>query len=310
MCGVCGCAERDGSGVTVQRIDGKNAGRDGSVQDHAHDAESGPDHFHAHAHVHSHGHSHHHCHDHSHSHSQGEETASPGIKRLEAEILGKNDRLAAQLRDGFAADRITTINLVSGPGAGKTSLLEATLRELDASDPVMVIEGDQETLNDAERIRATGRPVVQINTGAGCHLEADMVQRGLEQLAPEPGTLLFVENVGNLVCPAMFDLGEGARVAILSVTEGEDKPLKYPHMIRSSRLLLLSKVDLLPHLDFDIEQCEAYARQINPDIEILRVSSRSGAGMAQWLAWLDDVRAEVGVATALQGDPEAAEASS
>lgn len=285
MCGVCGCSEPGEGGLSVQRVDAH------VHQESAQDSSGGHSHDHAHSHAHDHA-GHDHAHDHGHAHSHPDAESSARTQRLEAEILGKNDRLAAELRSRFRDQGIAAINLVSGPGAGKTTLLEATLRQLDAADPVMVIEGDQETLNDAERIRATGRPVVQINTGAGCHLEADMVQRGLEQLDPPPGTLLMIENVGNLVCPAMFDLGEGVRVALVSVTEGEDKPLKYPHMIRSAQLLLLSKVDLLPHLDFDIEQCEAHARAVNPDIAILRISARSAEGMSEWLDWLQRFRAE------------------
>jgi hydrogenase nickel incorporation protein HypB len=217
---------------------------------------------------------------------------------LEQDVLAKNQSIAERNRGWLASRRITALNLVSSPGAGKTTLLERTIRDLhDLHDtqPIQVIEGDQATLNDAERIRATGCRVVQINTGTGCHLDAGMVSRALEQLDPPPHSWLMIENVGNLVCPALFDLGEQAKVVILSVTEGEDKPLKYPHMFRASRLMLLNKIDLLPHLRFDVERCIAYARQVNPAIEVLQVSAETGAGMEAWYAWLQATAlAEVG----------------
>jgi hydrogenase nickel incorporation protein HypB len=208
---------------------------------------------------------------------------------LEQDVLAKNQLLAEHNRGWLASRHITALNLVSSPGAGKTTLLERTIRdlqELHSARTIQVIEGDQATLNDAERIRATGCRVVQINTGTGCHLDAGMVSRALAQLDPPPQSWLMIENVGNLVCPALFDLGEQAKVVILSVTEGEDKPLKYPHMFRASRLMLLNKIDLLPHLRFDLERCLAYARQVNPAIEVLQVSAETGAGMKAWYAWL------------------------
>ena len=175
---------------------------------------------------------------------------------------------------------------MSSPGAGKTSLLERTLRELKR--PSFVVEGDQETPRDAERIRATGAPVVQINTGRGCHLEADMVWYGLESLKPTRSSLVFIENVGNLVCPAMFDLGEAARVVLFSVTEGEDKPLKYPHMFRVADLVLLSKTDLLPFVDFDYDRALSAVREVNPGADVLTVSSKTGKGLSAWYGWLDE----------------------
>ena len=205
---------------------------------------------------------------------------------LEQDVLAKNQSIAERNRGWLASRRITALNLVSSPGAGKTTLLERTIHDLRNTLPIQVIEGDQATLNDAERIRATGCRVVQINTGSGCHLDASMVSRALEQLDPPPHSWLMIENVGNLVCPALFDLGEQAKVVILSVTEGEDKPLKYPHMFRASRLMLLNKIDLLPHLRFDVERCVAYARQVNPAIDVLRVSAETGEGMQAWYAWL------------------------
>ena len=205
---------------------------------------------------------------------------------LEQDILAKNQLLAERNRGWLAGREVLALNLVSSPGSGKTSLLERTLRDLQGQLAINVIEGDQATANDAERIRATGCKAIQINTGTGCHLEADMLAQGLQQLDPPRGSVVMIENVGNLVCPALFDLGERAKVVILSVTEGEDKPIKYPHMFRASRLMLLNKIDLLPHLRFDVARCIAYARQANPEIEILQVSAETGEGMPAWYAWL------------------------
>jgi hydrogenase nickel incorporation protein HypB len=206
--------------------------------------------------------------------------------RVERDLLAQNDALAAQNRARFAAHNTLALNLVSSPGSGKTALLVRTLQALKGNCPLAVIEGDQQTDNDAERIRATGVAAVQINTGKGCHLDAGMVRQALQELPALRDGMLFIENVGNLVCPSAFDLGEAAKVAVLSVTEGEDKPLKYPDMFRAARLLLLNKCDLLPHLDFDIQRAEEYARRVNPDIEIIRLSAASGAGMDDWLQWL------------------------
>lgn len=207
--------------------------------------------------------------------------------KIEQDILGKNDALAAINRREFAARGIFALNLVSSPGSGKTTLLVRTIGELAGRVAVAVIEGDQQTEFDAERIRETGVPALQINTGKGCHLDADMVARGLRKLAPANDSLLLIENVGNLVCPAAFDLGEAHKVAILSVTEGEDKPLKYPDMFAAADLMLLNKVDLLPHLDFDAERAIEYARRVNPKLIVMRVSARTGEGLAEWLAWID-----------------------
>lgn len=206
--------------------------------------------------------------------------------RLEQAILAKNNLIAERNRGWFDGRGILALNLVSSPGAGKTTLLEKTIRDLSPEIPVSVVEGDQETTYDARRIRATGCNVVQINTGAGCHLEADMLARGLADLNPPLNSLVMIENVGNLVCPALFDLGEKHKVAVLSVTEGEDKPVKYPHMFRAAAVMLLNKVDLLPHLDFDLEKCLAYAREVNPDMRVLPLSAQSGEGLAAWYDWV------------------------
>jgi hydrogenase nickel incorporation protein HypB len=235
-----------------------------------------------------HGHQHaHHTHDHPH-HDHG--TARGTTVSLETAVLARNDRLAERNRDWLAQREILAINLVSSPGAGKTTLLERTIRDLACELPISVVEGDQETLNDAERIRATGCRVVQINTGTGCHLDASMIARGLEQLNPPPRSIVLVENVGNLVCPALFDLGERVKVVIASVTEGEDKPLKYPHMFRASALLVLNKIDLLPYVPFDEARFLENARHVNPAITIVRVSATRGDGLESWYHWLRALR--------------------
>ncbi|HET7863663.1 MAG TPA: hydrogenase nickel incorporation protein HypB [Burkholderiaceae bacterium] len=221
--------------------------------------------------------------------------------RLETDILGENNRVARHNRHHFAAHGVTALNLVSSPGSGKTTLLCATIRALQqrAPDlPVSVIEGDQQTSFDADRIRATGAPAIQVNTGKGCHLDAPMVAEAFARLhdhhhhrhghhhGHDERSLLFIENVGNLVCPALWDLGEDAKVAILSVTEGEDKPLKYPDMFAAATLMVLNKTDLLPHLQFDVQRCIAAARRVNPGIEVIQLSATTGAGMDDWLQWL------------------------
>lgn len=211
--------------------------------------------------------------------------------RLEQDVLGANQQLAGQNRNRFAAHGVLALNLVSSPGSGKTTLLCATIAALQRQHPdwpVMVIEGDQQTSHDADRIRASGAPAIQVNTGKGCHLDAQMVGDAFARLPLQEGagTVLFIENVGNLVCPAMWDLGEAAKVAILSVTEGEDKPLKYPDMFAAADLMILNKTDLLPYLQFDVERCIAYARRVNPGIAVLQLSATSGEGMPAWLDWI------------------------
>jgi hydrogenase nickel incorporation protein HypB len=261
MCATCGCGE-DSAVITA-------AGHD---HPHPHDHEHGQEHGHGHGHEHEHGH----------AHEQRTETIS-----LEQKVLAKNDRIAQQNRQWLAQRGILAFNITSSPGAGKTTLLERTIRQLGQQRPVAVIEGDQETLLDADRIRAAGARAVQVNTGAGCHLDAEMVQRALQMLDPEPGTLLFIENVGNLVCPALFDLGEHSKLVVVSVTEGADKPLKYPHMFAAAGLLIINKVDLLPYVDFDLDVFVGHARSINPAIEVLPVSATAGDGVAAWYGWID-----------------------
>lgn len=204
---------------------------------------------------------------------------------IETGILAKNDQYAQANRARLAARGILAVNLVSSPGSGKTTLLCKTIESL-GDQPLGVIEGDQQTQNDADRIRATGARAVQVNTGKGCHLDGHMVGHAMDHLDLAPGSLLFIENVGNLVCPAAFDLGEDGKVAILSVTEGEDKPLKYPDMFTAARLAILNKIDLAPHCDVDLDLYEANLRRVNPGIEILRLSARTGEGMADWIDWL------------------------
>ena len=286
MCNVCGC------GTGEVKVEG------------------------AHDHGHGHGH-HHHTHDHAHHHHHDEAldygagaagVAVAGMSQsrliqLETDILAKNNAYAGQNRALFAAKGILALNLVSSPGSGKTTLLCATLTALAGEMPCAVIEGDQQTSNDADRIRATGAPAIQINTGKGCHLDGHMVGHALEHLAPDDGAVVFIENVGNLVCPAAFDLGEAHKVAILSVTEGEDKPLKYPDMFAAADLVLVNKIDLLPHLDFDVDLAIANARKVNHRLRIIKFSAKSGEGMPAWLDWIRGARliAKTEQSTAKQG---------
>ncbi len=212
---------------------------------------------------------------------------------IEEDILSENDRFARQNREIFARHKILALNLVSSPGSGKTTLLAATLRAKRFK--AAVIEGDQSTELDAARIRETGAPVIQINTGQGCHLEGRMVGHAMLDLniptGEHDGSVVFIENVGNLVCPAAYDLGEAAKVVLLSVTEGDDKPLKYPDMFAASELMIVTKMDLLPHVSFDVERCVAYAKKINPKIQVLKLSSTTGEGMEDWFVWLNAKRA-------------------
>jgi hydrogenase nickel incorporation protein HypB len=245
-------------------------------------------------------HHHHHTHTlpdgtvitHSHSHdpiteaSQIHANIHSTTISLEHDILAKNNLIAAQNRGWFKGRNILPLNLMSSPGAVKTTLLTRTINDLKHQLPINVIEGDQETTNDAKKIQETGCQVVQINTGTGCHLDAAMVERGLQQLNPPLNSVVMIENVGNLVCPALFDLGELFKVVILSVTEGEDKPIKYPHIFRASQVMILTKIDLLPHVQFDVQRCLEYARQVNPHIQVFQVSALTGTGLENWYEWL------------------------
>ncbi len=222
---------------------------------------------------------------HGHGHPHAHERLA-GVVEIETALLAKNDHLAGHNRTWLSERGIVALNLMSSPGSGKTSLLRRTITELGASRPIGVIEGDQETRIDAEKIRSTGAPVVQINTGSGCHLDAGMLARGLALLRPPDGSLVFVENVGNLVCPALFDLGEAARVVVVSVTEGEDKPLKYPQMFSVADLVVINKIDLLPYVDVRLEQLASHCRAVRPGVRVLPLSVTTGEGMAAWCDWL------------------------
>ncbi len=286
MCGTCGCAGNERATITNISTGGQE------VMHHHHEKQ--------HSHDHDHPHDHHHPHDHDHDHGHQHDH---GAMALEARILGRNNTLAARNRAWFQGREILALNLVSSPGSGKTTLLERTIRDLKHEFPIYVVEGDQATSNDGERIRAAGAAAVQVNTGTGCHLEADMVAKGVEGLRPPVGALLMIENVGNLVCPALFDLGEWAKVAIMSVTEGEDKPLKYPHMFQASSAMILSKTDLLPHLDFDSDLAIANARAVNPAIHIIRLSSKSGEGLNEWYGYIRAAHAKASGATIVLAKP-------
>jgi len=281
MCGTCGCSE--GNKATVIDL---------QTGEHTHIDAEGNEIIHTHDHDHSHNHNHEQDHKHDLSSVSAHANAHGTTVALEQAIMQKNDALAIRNRAWFSGREILALNLVSSPGSGKTTILERTIIDLKGKTPICVIEGDQQTANDAQRIKDSGAPSVQINTGTGCHLEADMVMVGLKALKPTAGSIVMIENVGNLVCPALFDLGEMAKVAILSVTEGEDKPLKYPHMFQASDLMLLNKIDLLPHLDFDVKACLTYAKQVNPNIEIIQLSAKTGEGMADWYTWLDNQSAK------------------
>ena len=252
MCGTCGCGQEDGIKI-------RKPGEE---------------------HSHEHEHHHHGDHEHHHHHEGNREII------LEQDVLHKNNLLAERNRGFFEARNIKAINMVSSPGSGKTTILEKTITDLKTDIPFFVIEGDQQTLNDAERIQATGAPVVQVNTGSGCHLDANMVNRAMKELEVQDGAVLIIENVGNLVCPSMFDLGESNRVVIISVTEGDDKPIKYPDMFRTSDICLINKTDLLPYVDFDVEKAKENALRVNHHLKIFEVSAKSGEGMQDWYTWL------------------------
>ncbi|MCL2524424.1 MAG: hydrogenase nickel incorporation protein HypB [Betaproteobacteria bacterium] len=308
MCTVCGC------GADEAKIEGgehahTHVHADGTVHthhhgddhEHTHSHDHAPDGAHSHVHRHANGstHVHEHVHQGEHDHDHGDldygagpaRAHVPGLSQtrmvqIEQDILSKNNAHAAKNRACFDERGIFALNLVSGPGSGKTTLLVETIKRLKDRVAIAVVEGDQQTANDAERIRATGVPALQINTGKGCHLDGHMVGHAIERLAPAEESLFLIENVGNLVCPAAFALGEHHKVAILSVTEGEDKPLKYPDMFRAADVLLLNKCDLLPYLAFDADLAEANARRVNPRLTVFRVSATQGDGMEAWLAWL------------------------
>jgi hydrogenase nickel incorporation protein HypB len=274
MCNTCGCASGN---VKIE----------------------GDDHHHEHDHYHDHEHHHDHHHGHDIDYNQlPARNHNPGMSQarmieIEENILAKNDAYAAKNRDLFKAKGILALNLVSSPGSGKTSLLVETIKSVQDKYQVTVIEGDQQTTNDADRIRETGVNAIQVNTGKGCHLDGHMVGHAIDHLVPPDGSILFIENVGNLVCPAAFDLGEAAKIAVLSVTEGEDKPLKYPDMFAASKVMILNKIDLLPHLDFDVDACIANAKRINPEIKVIQLSAKTHQGFDEWLGLLGDMRGQI-----------------
>ncbi len=287
MCTTCGCSS-DENEVRFTKI--------GDKQSHSHShSHSHFGHFHHHDHEdhhhechhdhdhdhddHDHPHDHHHDHHHGHSHEIN-------IIQLEKDILYKNQLTAERNRGFFEALNIFSINMVSSPGSGKTSLLERTISDLKDKMAFSVIEGDQQTTNDADRIHKLNVPVIQINTGKGCHLDSEMISRAVKELKPVPDSILMIENVGNLVCPAMFDLGELQRVVIISVTEGEDKPLKYPDMFYGSQICIINKIDLLPYLKFDLEKLKEYAKKVNPHLTFFEVSTTSGEGLQAWYDYL------------------------
>ena len=256
MCSTCGCSQ-PADAVTITK-----AGEE-------------------HHHHHDHDHDHHHDHNHHHHNDHSREV------ELEIDILQKNNLLAERNRGWFEAKNIFSINLVSSPGSGKTSLLEKSIPTINKSKKVYVIEGDQQTMNDANRIKNAGADAIQINTGKGCHLDSHMVHHAIHDLDAENNSLIMIENVGNLVCPGLFDLGESKRVVVISVTEGSDKPLKYPTMFETSHLCVINKIDLLPYVDFDVEQTKEYALRINPNLEFIELSCTTGEGMEKWLDWLN-----------------------
>ena len=272
MCGTCGCGTGE-NGVTIQNPK--------EVKAHKHD------HHHHDGHTHSHNHSndhHHHDHDHSHSHDHHHKT----VIELEQDILQHNQVMAARNKGYFEAKNIFALNLVSSPGSGKTSILERTLSDLKDEKTFYVIEGDQQTLNDANRIDALDIPVIQINTGKGCHLESDMVYDAVKKLKIKDDSILMIENVGNLVCPSMFNLGESKRVVIISTTEGEDKPIKYPDMFHTSDICIINKIDLLPYVNINIDKLKEYALQVNPNLKFFEISATKGEGMEPWYNWLKE----------------------
>lgn len=271
MCATCGCSDDSHISMTIP----------GKEPVHYHTHENGVLHTHAHVHSHSHGHIHKHNHEPA--------TSTTQTIDLEQKVLNQNQLAAERNRGYFDALNIKAINLVSSPGSGKTTLLEKTLTALNSNRKIAVIEGDQQTSNDAERIAQTNTPVIQVNTGRMCHLDAEMIREASKALELDQGTLLFIENVGNLVCPAMFDLGESRRVVVISVTEGTDKAIKYPEMFHTSSLCIINKTDLLPYVDFDVESAKEFARSVNPDIEFIETSATTGSGMEGWIKWLESL---------------------
>lgn len=264
MCDTCGCAQPDDAVEIKKPGENSEMNVNHSVHSHSHD------------HNHPHDHEHPHTHDHSHTRTI----------QIETDILSRNNLTAERNRGYFEAKNILALNLVSSPGSGKTSLLEKTLSKLKNEIDFYVVEGDQQTMNDANRIDAVGVPVVQVNTGNGCHLDSDMINRAVKKLEIKDNSILMIENVGNLVCPSLFDLGESKRIVIISVTEGEDKPIKYPNMFQSSDLCIINKTDLLPYVDFDLQKAKEYALLVNHHLELIELSAKTEEGFESWFDWL------------------------
>jgi len=260
MCDTCGCGQPD-EAVTIRK-----PGEEG------------------HSHPHHHGHNHNHPHDHSHTHNHSENRTVV----VETDILTKNNLRAERNRGNFEAKNIFVLNLVSSPGSGKTTILEKTISSLKNQITCAVIEGDQQTMNDANRIDATGAKVVQVNTGTGCHLDSDMINQGSKKLELKDDSILFIENVGNLVCPASFQLGTHQNILIASIPEGDDKPYKYPTMYRGVDALVINKIDLLPYIDFDMQYFQRGVEVLNPGLITFPISCRTGEGLDGWLDWLKD----------------------
>jgi len=281
MCTTCGCSS-DENEIKFTKIGDNSFHSHSGHCHHHHDHE-----HHGHHHEHHPDHDHEHdMHDHDHPHHAHSHSHEINIVQLEKDILYKNQLTAERNRGFFEALNIFSVNLVSSPGSGKTSLLERTIADLKDKIAFSVIEGDQQTTNDADRIHKLNVPVLQINTGKGCHLDSEMIARAVKELKPVPDSILMIENVGNLVCPAMFDLGELKRIVIISVTEGEDKPLKYPDMFSGSQICIINKIDLLPYLKFDLEKLKEYAKKVNPHLIFFEVSATSGEGLSAWYDYL------------------------
>ncbi|MEJ2544083.1 MAG: hydrogenase nickel incorporation protein HypB [Calditrichaceae bacterium] len=274
MCDTCGCGQ-PGQPVTFTKPGEHN-------HSHLHTHSDGHSHDHHQHHVHEHDHDHPHAHDHEHDHDHGRSI------EVEQDVLSKNNLLAERNRGYFEAKNVLALNLVSSPGSGKTTLLEKTITDLNKEINFAVIEGDQQTMQDANRIDAVGCPVIQVNTGNGCHLDAEMINRASKELQVKDSSVLMIENVGNLVCPSLFDLGEASKVVIISVTEGDDKPLKYPTMFSVSDICIINKIDLAPHVDFDVKKCKEYALQVNKNLQFFELSAKTGEGMDNWYAWLNE----------------------
>lgn len=301
MCETCGCGKPDEFTIHEHSHDDHHHDEPGENHhyddDQHHDEHGGTrpheyehehdGHWHSHPHDHENDQDHHdHGHSHPHDHQTDHDYHDKKVITLNTDILSENNRLAERNRGYFEGKQVLCMNMVSSPGSGKTSILEKTIRAMIPSRKIFVIEGDQQTARDAKRIENSGAPVIQINTGSGCHLDAKMINLALKKMEVGNNSVLFIENVGNLVCPALFDLGEKKRVVVISVTEGDDKPLKYPYMFQSSDLCIINKTDLLPYVDFDAEAVKNYARRMNPELEFILMSAKTGEGMDEWYDWL------------------------